>query len=202
MEKSIIKIVNQRNALLRNLGEIKKTLEVNPSSARELSKKAKEIINQLDEIEKLLRENATFQSEEFALFIRRVFVLTEDKTSITKLTNRNTNEPIFILSDETTKDFIFEEINTEKDLEKFLKKQPENIIVLQGEQTYPFKENSKMENQFAKHKRLRIAIYDLIQLKLSNPNISDEERYKEALNTILRDNLRQSYLFSNKKAQQ
>ena len=37
MEKSIRKIVNQRNALLRELGKIKTALEINPSGAKELS---------------------------------------------------------------------------------------------------------------------------------------------------------------------
>ena len=201
MEKSIAKIVNTRNALLKELKRIKIAIEVTPSTAKELSKRIKEIVSQLDEIEKLFQENATFKSEEFAKFIRMVFILTEEKYALTKLKNKKTNEPVYIISDFPTRDFVLNELQTEKDLETFIKKSPEGTIILRGEETYPFKENAKMDEQFSKHKRLRLAIYDLIQLKLNNPYISDEERMKEELSFVLQTNLRNSYLSSTKKSQ-
>ena len=201
MEKSIAKIVNTRNALLKELKRIKIAIEVTPSTAKELSKRIKEIVSQLDEIEKLFQENATFKSEEFAKFIRMVFILTEEKYALTKLKNKKTNEPVYIISDFPARDFVLNELQTEKDLETFIKKSPEGTIILRGEKTYPFKENAKMDEQFSKHKRLRLAIYDLIQLKLNNPYISDEERMKEELSFVLQTNLRNSYLSSTKKSQ-
>ena len=152
-------------------------------------------------LEKLFQENATFKSEEFAKFIRMVFILTEEKYALTKLKNKKTNEPVYIISEFPARDFVLNELQTEKDLETFIKKSPEGTIILRGEETYPFKENAKMDEQFSKHKRLRLAIYDLIQLKLNNPYISDEERMKEELSFVLQTNLRNSYLSSTKKSQ-
>ena len=202
MQISIIKMVNQRNALLEELRKIKTTLEQNPHQTKNLSKRAREIVSQLDEIEKILKENATFQTNEFADFIRNVFILSEDGYELTRITRKNSNEKYYIISDKATQEFLQEEIRFEKDLDHFLQISKESqTVVLSGETTYPFKENLKMDSRFSKHKKLRIAIYNLIQLKLDQPDISDEERYKQALNILLRNNLKESYYSSFKKNQ-
>ena len=74
-----------------------------------------------------------------------------------------------------------------------------NIIVLDEYNTYPFKSNFLMEEQFSNHKRLKTAIYELIDLKIKYPELTDEERLKIVLENTIRRNLDKGYDNQKKK---
>ena len=179
-----------------------------------------EIQDYLEFFKRVTKDNSYFNSNDFADFLKKFLTLTEEeyyktiftinnnyregnkqetivklKDSInTNIDSKSDEKNIYIISDKKTKDFIENNIKSQRDLINFIRmsKDKKNIIVLDRYNTDPFDNNIIMKPQFARHPRLKTAIYELIQLKLNNLEITDTERYEIVLkNTILR-NIRRS----------
>ncbi len=208
MEKvDIIELVKYRNYLHKELKKELRQLEIaeqdllkTPNRQIRLQR-MKDIKRKLAEVDKTFRETATFKTEEFVDFMTKFLVLTEGdyvKTRFKPVTISGQEKPVeyYMISHPETRESLKEIIKNQYDLERFLfSKSPEDVTKFKGPYTYPFKKNTKMKNQYKKHYRLKIAIYELMQLKIDNPDITDEERY----NIVLENTIKRNYVIGNKK---
>ena len=177
----------------------------------------------LEEIEEIMVEGSKFKSSDFAEFLEIFLSLTEkdykmtcikviddvlserayNKIKVTGDRSKLDNIPgkwCYFISDEETKEFILTNIIDEYDLEDFEESEASNdTIILKDFNIYPFKIDFKMKEDFAKHKRLKTAIYELIDLKIKNPDLSDQERLQIVLNNTIRRNLNRGYSYQKKK---
>ena len=56
-----------------------------------------------------------------------------------------------------------------------------------------------MKEAFAKHKRLKTAIYELIDIKIKHPELTDQERFEIVLKNTVRRNLNKIYSYQKEK---
>ncbi len=202
MPKEIIELVQYRNFLYRCMKRELRNCKI--AERRELKSVGREIrLNSLREIqdriydlEDTFRKNGTFKSEEFADFLTQFLTLTETdtvKTSFRPTLSTGETKDIthYVICSPEIRDILKENVKTDIDLARFWKtKTNEDIIKISGDTVYPFNNNLKMSSQFRRHKRLKIAIYELMQLKIDNPEITDKERYEIVLNNTIKRNLR------------
>ncbi len=188
-----------------------------------ISKNISDYRYELNSIEELMIKGSKFKSSDFAVFLEKFISLTENDvvTTTIKIADDAINERLYqkirntkdrskldkfigklyyFICDEETADFIYCNILDEYDLEQFMESEAsKNIIVLDEYNTYPFKSNFLMEEQFSNHKRLKTAIYELIDLKIKYPELTDEERLKIVLENTIRRNLDKGYDNQKKK---
>ena len=50
-----------------------------------------------------------------------------------------------------------------------------------------------MKQDYRRHKKIKTAIYELIDLKIKQPELTDEERLQKVLENTVRRNLNKSY---------
>ena len=204
MAKQIIEMVKYRNFLHRALAdEIRaynvdeQDLLLNPRR-RIRTQRMSDLKKLIREMEPDFRENATFKTDEFTSFMVQFLTLTEGNFAKTKFRPVSKDGELgdttyYVISSPETKEALKETIKTDVDLAKFISgKSPEDVTKLRGDYIYPFKKNLRMKDKFARYDRLKIAIYELMQLKMDNPEITDKERYQIVLeNTVMR-NLKRS----------
>ena len=181
----------------------------------------------LDNIEEIMIRGAKFKSSDFAVFLENFLDLTEEGFKLTKfkvadaILDETLSQKIkrtkawkkgihiddvqgkwcYFISDEATREVILENIFDEDDLEDFKDNEAsKNVIILDEYNTYPFNNNFKMKDEFAKHKRLKTAIYELINLKIKHPELTDQERLEKVLQNTVRRNLNRSYNKNKKES--
>ena len=181
----------------------------------------------LNNIEEIMIRGSKFKTSEFAKFLEDFLYLTEEGTKVTsfKVADSILEETIsqkikrekawkkgihvddvqgrwcYFVSDEATKEFILENIFDEYDLEDFKDSDAsKNVIIMDEYNIYPFNRDFQMKEEFANHKRLKRAIYELINLKIRHPELSDEERFQKVLKNTVKRNLNRSYNYQKKKS--
>lgn len=199
---------------------------------RNLKKQISNINQQLDKLEKLLQKTATFNSKDFAIFLTKYLTLTDNNYYFTELiipdfsnleiyelpelirvrkAKKNKIRPknpkgdsYYFISDEIIKDYIEENIYDINDLEDFIDRvSPQNCIIFDKENVYPFRKDLRLNELYSYFPKIKKAIYELIQLKLKRPSISDEERFKIVLDKTISKNIGKSkniYKIKEKKS--
>lgn len=195
----IIELVKYRNHLLRELEEELRLDELdnnnllhNPNRERRLIR-IKSIKERIDEINTIFKETGTFKSDGFATFLAQFLTLTEGEfvktTFIPTKDGKDGEATFYLVSSPETKELLRETIKTKSDLTKFIySNSPEDVTKIKGKYVYPFRKNLRMKPKYAKHYRLKYAIYELMQLKYDHPDMTDEERYTIVLENTLKRN--------------
>lgn len=172
---------------------------------------------ELDCIEEIMIKGSKFKSSEFAEFLEKFLSLTEKDYKVTciKIVEEIANERLYnkikvtgnrdkldnmpgkwcyFICDKETEDFIFNNILDEYDLEDFKESEASNdVLILETFNTYPFNIDFRMKKEFSKHKRLKTAIYELINLKIKQPELTNEERFQIVLQNTVRRNINRGY---------
>lgn len=200
----IIELVQYRNFLLHRLEEtIKEQQLAEQDNLLTVGTEAR--IKQMDdleekilEIEKTFKEKGMFHAEGFTSFMTQFLTLTEGnfvRTILRPEYNVDTlgNPTCYVISSKEMREVLKETVKTDQDVVKFLySKVPEDVTKIVGEVVYPFRRNLRMKHKYAKHPRLKTAIYELMQLRMDNPELSEEECYKIVLENTVRRNLNRS----------
>ena len=204
MTKQIIEMVKYRNFLHKALAEEiraysvdEQDLLLNPRRGIR-TQRMSDLKKLVKEMEPTFKETGTFRTDEFTSFMAQFFTLTEGNFVKTKFRPIHKdgnlgNITYYVVSSPETKEVLRETIETDLDLAKFIKgDSPEDVTKFKGDYVYPFKNNLRMKDKFARYDRLKIAIYELMQLKLDYPNITDKERYEIVLRNTIRRNLKRN----------
>ena len=178
-KREIIEMVKYRNFLLNSLREEinaqemdNRSLLVNSMSGIR-TQRMRDIGEMLKDLEVTFRQTGTFKTNEFVEFLTKFFTLTEGgkarglKLDLEPFENEKVPS-YYVVGNEETVDFITD---------------------IKGEVVYPFKENLTMKDKYGDHYRLKYAIYELMQLKVDHPDITDKERYEIVLANTVRRNL-------------
>ena len=160
------------------------------ASGREIHlQRMKDIRAMLEEGKKLFKEVGVFDAKEFTKFLTKFLTLTEG-TVYTRTVKKaeNPKGPLgkheyTVVHMKDSQDIIDSCTRTDEDLAKFLKTPLSSVITVKGDKAYPFTSNTKMQEQYASHHRLKYAIYELMQLRIDYPDMSDKDRY----DTVLRN---------------
>ena len=199
----------------------------NSKEKNEVYERILQLNDALDGIREIMYKGANFKTSEFAKFMTDFLILTKGNFKLTELTiasDYNPDETFFeqlkrkrarkkgirlpnikgtkhyFISDPATKEFILENIYDEEDLETFLDMgYTKDLTMFDSYQTYLFNSDFTMKRKFARYPRLKTAIYELIQLKMDNPRLTDEERFQMVLNNTVRRNLKRSNVTYHKK---
>ena len=202
------------------LDKLSKSPFVNRKEKNNIYENIRDYKYNLNCIEEIMIKGAKFKSSDFAVFLENFLDLTEEGFKLTKfkvadaILDETLSQRIkrkkawkkgihiddvqgkwcYFISDEVTKEFIEENIFDEYDLEDFKDSEiSKDVIILDEYNTYPFNYDFKMKKEFAKHKRLKTAIYELINLKIKHPELTDQERFEKVLQNTIRRNLNRSY---------
>ena len=192
-KKEVVEIVEHRNALLKELDSEMKALEAakgqlhTPGSEIHVQR-MKDLRKELRDIELYFRTIGTFDTKEFTKFLTKFFTLTKDDTyTRTVRKAQNPKGPLgsdtyYIVHSRGNQELIDGLTDTDEHLLHFVKVlNLPYVTTIRGENTYPFKPNATMKGMFGKHYRLKYAIYELMQLRVDHPELSDADRY----NTVL-----------------
>lgn len=193
-KKEIIELVKYRNFLNNALTEEVKELylaEQDPlfTPTREIrTQRIKDFREMLKEVEDRFIETGTFNADLFTTFMAKFLTITEDERMKAKFKSSD-GKSLYVICSPFTLGFLRNSIKTNKDLEKFVNGDAtEDVTKIKGEVVYPFDKNLNMKEKYASHYRLKYAIYELMQLKVDHPELSEEERYNIVLNNTLRRN--------------
>mgnify|MGYP007069837043 CR=1 FL=1 len=220
MEKtSIKKIIKYRNELITRLRSEGKQLDyVDEKEQEEIKKRMRFYNRELNRIEEVLYQGSYLRSADFAVFLMKFLNLTEGHYTLAEFTSNQhyrTEEPMsivrisgkkngrkyYVVSDEATYEFLTENIDSERKLLQFMGKQkPSNTFFFVKDHVYPFYNDLIMKREYRSHPRLKTAIYELIQLKLDHPDMSDKDRMETVLNNTVRRNLNRSYKSTKQKS--
>ena len=178
------------------------------------------IKDNLYKIEKAMYDGSHIKSEDFYLFVKDLLQLTNKDLDIIKIRVADSypNETLFqkikrerswkkgirlddvqgkwcyFITDSTTLEFIDENIFDEYDLEDFIESEAsQNTIIIDTFNLYPFNKDLTMKDEYRKNKKIKNAIYELIDLKIKNPELTDEERFQIVLQNTIRRNLNKTY---------
>ena len=197
MEKvEIIELVKYRNFLHQQLNQEIVSLEFAEKDLlhtpnREIRlQRMKDLRNQIREIEPIFKENGSFKTDEFTDFMAKFLSLTEQSSVKSKWKGTDKKATYYVVSTPEELEILKESVKTRADFDKFSRLK--GVTRIKGEVVYPFKSNLKMKDKYRDHYRLKIAIYELMQLKLEHPEMTDEERYSIVLENTVRRNLEQS----------
>ena len=200
-------MIQVRNYYLKELGKVLNELEIttNNKRKRELKAKKNKFNKVLEEIEKIMILGSKFKTEDFAHFLTRFLTLTEENYMLTKLTltgyypyttggfvdvQKTYKKDYCFVSNEEDREYILE-IDDIDEADEFINSDLSNqVFVLNERFTYPFRYDFKLKKIYEQHPRLKTAIYELIQLKIDNPNLTDKERFEIVLENTLRRNLK------------
>ena len=186
----------------------------------------RDLEDELDCIRDFLRKTATFKTKEFVDFMTKFLVLTEGdykSTEITllediptgrgpiyeKFSRRNykdmtrdmSGKKVYFISDDTTSEYLEDNIYTEDDLNRYLiLAKTDDVTYFEDGKYHPFNDNFSVKKEIASHPRLKTAIYELIQLRMDNADLTDKERFETVLeNTIIRNYKRSNTSYEKKK---
>lgn len=226
--KQLIKYRNYLLKLLKlkyiELDKLGKNPFSNIKEKRKLRDTLEEINYNLDDIKRFLYTSTCFKSSEFYEFAEKFLVLTEPNYTITKfkVANPYADETLsekiirniywkkgkrlnsvkgkwcYAISDRSTRKYILKNIFDEDDLDEYKYDKKSDVIIIDEFYTHPF-EKYMMKEEFRKHKKLKTAIYELINLKIKHPELTDEERFEKVLQNTIRRNLNKSYGYQKKK---
>ena len=200
----IIELVKYRNFLLKNLNEEVRDLALAESDPlhtpmREIrQQRIKDLYGLLKQIEETFKEVGIFNTEEFTSFMAKFLTLTEDEKVRIKFSpeyqDGTKGKPTcYVVCGKENAEILKDVIKTDKELQNFMNSRvSDDITKIRGDVVYPFKKNLRMKNKYRKHYRLKIAIYELMQLKIDHPEMTDEERYNTVLENTVQRNLKQS----------
>lgn len=199
----IIEIVETRNSLQEELETLFEEWEKHKNDPLEAQNqevrfsRIKVIRQQLSQIEMIFRDLAIFDTDKFTTFMTQFLTLTEKTYAKTKLNMQGSFKGVYptriIISTPEYKENLENKIHSNKDIEKeFNKPTRDDVIRFNGGKIYPFRKDLKMKNKFAKHQRLKIAIYELMQLRMDHPELTEEESYEIVLNSTVVRNLNRS----------
>lgn len=198
MEKIDIKeVVEYRDHLYNELTSLIQKIQGidqrNPQRIKQVER-IRSINKELEKIESLYARLAIFNADEFSHFMTQFLILTEGNYVRTRIHPRNSTKAThYVISSKETKEFLKEHIKTSDDVERFFRaKTPSDVTKIEGPTVYPFDKSLKMKNDFAKHPRLKDAIYEFMQIKASFPAFLDTEIFDIVLNNTLRRNLKRS----------
>ena len=194
---NIMHIVEYRDELHQELTrklQILKGLDKSHPNRPNVVQRIRQINEELAIIERLYQSLANFQSEEFTDFMTKFLLLTEGSFVRSVFSAKNSKVPShYVISSKETKEFLKERIRTNRDLETFFRGEtPEDVTKFEGATVYPFERSLRMQDKFAKHPRLRLAIYEVMQIKADNPEKRDTEVFSMVLDNTLRRNLKRS----------
>ena len=171
-------------------------------------------------VEKTIYDGSHIKSNDFYYFITDLLKLTDEDLEIIKIRVADIypNETLiqkikrekswkkgiriddvqgkwcYFITDSTTKEIIDENIFDEYDLEDFIDSNlSKDTIIIDTFNLYPFNKDLSMKEEYRKHKKIKNAIYELIDLKIKQPELTDEERFQIVLQNTVRRNLNKSY---------
>ena len=171
-------------------------------------------------VEKTIYDGSHVKSNDFYYFITDLLKLTDEDLEIIKIRVADIypNETLiqkikrekswkkgiriddvqgkwcYFITDSTTKEIIDENIFDEYDLEDFIDSNlSKDTIIIDTFNLYPFNKDLAMKEEYRKHKKIKNAIYELIDLKIKQPELTDEERFQIILQNTVRRNLNKSY---------
>ena len=215
--------LNKESNKLDNISKI----PFNKKEKSRINNRINKINDDLDKLEKILYECSNFKTNDFAEFMYHFLLLTEGDFKLTKLplaATKEENSPFkimqfkkakkrkkrfhdikenmyYFISDDSTQYFIFDKIFEESDIKyNIYFEDTKDLTILSGSHTYPFDEYLTMKKEFARYPRFKTAIYELIQLKLDNPQLNDYQRFKIVLENTIRRNYKKSHSYQKKKS--
>lgn len=177
--------LNEKILLLENLKGFK-----SKEAKKKLIIEIEIINNKLSEIESLLKKTTNFKRDEFKDFMTNILCLTEGSYgNYTYTVYRNPEEKIFfkknkekiyhLICKKDTIEYIKENIYYDYEFINFINDSNlYDVTLFEEEIIYPFNLDLTIRPKYARYPKLKNAIYELIQLKLDNPDITDEERYQ------------------------
>ena len=158
--------------------------------------------NALNKLEDLISYYSTYDTKDFALFMKNFLTLTEGDFVSTKIVvedeRYDKSEPkkkntYYMVSDKASSEFVKGHVRNEIELTYFLDFHAnEDVTFFDKKFVFPFNRKLRIKSEFSKYPRLEEAIYELIDLKLDNPAISDIKRFHVVLENALRNNLNNS----------
>lgn len=195
-------IVKCRDLLLKKLNIQKEKIKIakikNSKDQDKYANNIKQIKVSLQKLDSLLMKTAKFKTEEFASFMTKFLVLTEGDFVLNEIEvddwhydfTKPKKNKYFIISDKASSEHISNNIKNEAELTYFLDfSAGPDVTVLEGDNTYLFTLNLHVKNQFSRYPRLVEAIYDLIDLKLADEEITDQERFDIVLENTVNSNI-------------
>ena len=197
MEKvEIIELVKYRNFLHQQLNQEIVSLEFAEKDLlhtpnREIRlQRMKDLRNQIRELEPIFKENGIFKTDEFTDFMAKFLSLTEQSSVKSKWKGTDKKSTYYVVSTPEELEVLKESVKTRADFDKFSRLK--GVTRIKGDVVYPFKENGRMKNKYGKHYRLKYAIYELMQLRIDHPEMTDQERYHQVLENTVSRNLRRT----------
>jgi hypothetical protein len=200
-KKEVIELVKYRNKMLSELKEEMKALESSEngllhSPGREVHvKRMQDLRQELRNIELYFRSIGTFDTKEFTKFMTKFFTLTNGEIYTRTIRKpQNPKGPLggdsyYIVHSKDHQELVDGLTDTDENLRHFIKVLDlPYVTTIRGEKTYPFKSNATMKGEFGKHHRLKYAIYELMQLRVDHPELSDQEHYNTVLENTRRRN--------------
>ena len=210
MEKiEIIELVKYRNSLLHSLRQELRQLELAEQDllhtpCREIRlQRMKDLKAMIKEIDLTFTETGTFNTDEFTDFLAKFFTLTGEgekvkariRTGLEYAYPDGHRERIncYVVADPDTLELLRKNIKTDDDIMSYMRSKPtEGVTKIAGNYVYPFKDNARMKNKYGKHYRLKYAIYELMQLRIDHPEMTDQERYQQVLQNTIERNARKA----------
>ena len=191
----------------------------NLKEKRIINETLSEIRYNLDQIQEIMFANSKFKSHEFYEFLKQFLSLAEDNYElyVLKIADSYPQETLiekikrerawkkgkrldevpgnwcYFISDIATKEFVEENIFDDYDLEEFMENKPKDTIVIDSFYTQFFNRDLTMKEEFRNHPKLKTAIYELIDLKIKQSELTNEERFQIVLQNTVRRNINRGY---------
>ncbi len=186
-----------RNLLVDKIMEFRKVY--NKTEDPEVLDDFKKIMHAYQKLEALNKSYSTYDLGSFGKFMKQFLVLTDGdyKFSQVNVIDYNNDEKLmkryFIITDEAANEYVKESIDSQAKLERFFEiNKDRNVVVFDEEEVYPFDKTLKVKPEFSKFPGFEDAIYELLDLKLKNPNMEDQDRFNQVLENTVRRNLMKS----------
>ena len=204
--KDVMDVIKKRNELLYKLKKLDDDLNStskNPFKDKKDKKIIKnEIIRIKDELSGLsilVKESSRFKSNEFCLFLENLLKLSYEDLEISRIKVNdpyscekcNNSKIIYFISNNLTKRVFIEDISNDRDLEEF-RENNDSTIIIDTDYIEPFDNNIIMKEEYRKHLVIKNAIYELIDLYIKEPRLSDEERLNKVLENRIMKNINKS----------
>ncbi len=207
-------IIRCRDILLKKMkiqqDKLKIARNKNSKDQNKYLENIRQINISLRKLENLLMKTAKFKTSEFVDFMSKFLTLTEGDFVSTKIvvedemydkSESKKKNTYYMVSDKASSEFVKGHVKNEVGLTYFLDFDAnEDVTLFGGKDVYPFNLSLDIKNMFYKYPKLIDAIYELIDLKLDNEQISDKERYEIVLNNTVIRNLNNSDNLSKKKS--
>jgi len=213
------RLFKQLRVSLRKLDSLNESYFTNTKEKRILKERIEEINYKLNQIEQIVHQSTNFKSYDFYEFLKKFLVLTEEdyEAYVLRIADSYSEETLFekvirekawkkgirlddvpgkwcyIVSDKTTREFIEDNIYDDDQLEEFMDNINDGTIIIDTYYTRFFDKGPIMKKEYKKHPRLKTAIYELINLKIKHPELTDQERFNKVLDNNMRKNLDRGY---------